>query len=161
MQKGINRFQFFYPRTRCRTSAALPSLLLCVEALGLLVETSDLKCTSRGLACHVSLVCASLLPSCLVVCGSETGNTVSAAKIKLNPEGPFPQHNIEMRRLAGAGMCYIQAGECRVGCSRQACLLLTLLCVVCVLSLNRLLLRQSFLIAGDRQRCVGSLCGQV
>eukprot|EP00752_Nemacystus_decipiens_P002106 g2013.t1 len=45
---------------------------------------------------------------------SETSNTVSVAKIKLDPEGPFPQHNIEMRRLAGAGMCYIQAGGAAV-----------------------------------------------
>lgn len=60
-------------------------------------------------------------------CASETSNTVSAAKLKLNPEGPFPQHNIEMRRLAGAGMCYIQGGEYSVRIFHQAWLLFSFL----------------------------------
>ncbi|CAM9979225.1 unnamed protein product [Ascophyllum nodosum] len=37
-------------------------------------------------------------------------NDVSTNKLKLTPEGPFPQHHVEMRRLSGSGMCYIQAG---------------------------------------------------
>ncbi|CAM9861517.1 unnamed protein product [Scytosiphon promiscuus] len=41
---------------------------------------------------------------------SVTSNDVSAAKMKLNSEGPFPQQNIEVRKVAGAGMCYIQGG---------------------------------------------------
>ena len=48
---------------------------------------------------------------------SEITNSVTTAKIKPDPEGPFPQHNIEIRRLGGTGMCYIQAGERSVGCS--------------------------------------------
>lgn len=41
---------------------------------------------------------------------SVSGNQVSAAKLRFTPEGQFPQHRIEVRKILGTGVCYIQAG---------------------------------------------------
>lgn len=40
-------------------------------------------------------------------------NDVSTAKIKLNSEGQSSQQIVEMRKIAGAGMCYIHGGKCK------------------------------------------------
>lgn len=37
-------------------------------------------------------------------------NQVTGAKILLPAEGPFPHHSVDMRKITGTGMCYIQAG---------------------------------------------------
>lgn len=84
---------------------------------------------SVGLKCLVSVavtIMRSFGPFVLVsfcLCHafvSETCNTITAEKIKLNPEGPFPQHNVEMRKITGVGMCYIQGGTYSTIASRRA-----------------------------------------
>lgn len=60
------------------------------------------------------------LVSCRSICAppslydtpvSVMANQVTGAKIGLSPEGPFPQHNVDMRKITGTGMCYVQAGR--------------------------------------------------
>lgn len=38
-------------------------------------------------------------------------NDISTAKIKLQSEGQSSQQSVEMRKIAGAGMCYIHGGK--------------------------------------------------
>ena len=82
---------------------------------------SDYGCEYKwSQGCLIQVPC---FAPCVSLPFSEANNVITAAKVKLNPEGPFPQHNIEMRRLAGVGMCYIQGGEHGVGCSGRGWLL--------------------------------------
>lgn len=41
---------------------------------------------------------------------SVTDNQVTTQNLKLTPEGPFPVYHVDLRKVVGSGMCYIQAG---------------------------------------------------
>lgn len=41
---------------------------------------------------------------------SVADNQVTTQNLKLTPEGPFPVYDVDLRKLSGSGMCYIQAG---------------------------------------------------
>lgn len=45
---------------------------------------------------------------------SVTDNQVTTQNLKLTPEGPFPVYHVDLRKVVGSGMCYIQAGGAAV-----------------------------------------------